>query len=120
MRAVALIDSGNGLTEPISGKPVCVVEKRLYDGLWGDEESGFRAIPYHSIGKKHGIMQGYLLPGLVLDVDGLRLEFQDVYIAVSREQISAAETGNGETVEMIIHPGLLEKTARGRLHMRHK
>lgn len=114
MRAAALIDSGNGLTEPISGKPVCVVEKKLYDGLWGDEESGFRAIPYHSIGKRHGVMQGYLLPELVLDVGGMRLEFQDVYVAVSREQISGTEADGGETIEMIINPRLLEETGRGR------
>lgn len=118
MTAAALIDSGNGLTEPISGKPVCVVDEKLYDGLWGDEESGYRVIPYHSIGKKHGIMQGYLLPGLTLDVDGLRLDFKDVYVAVSKERISGAEAGGGEAIEIIINPRLLEKTGSGRLRRR--
>lgn len=118
MTAAALIDSGNSLTEPVSGKPVCVVDKRLYDGLWGDEEIGYRVIPYHSIGKKHGIMQGYLLPKLAVDVDGVRVEFKDVYVAVSKEQISGTEAGCGETIEIIINPGLLEKKERRRLRKR--
>lgn len=118
MTAVALIDSGNSLTEPVSGKPVCVVDERLYDGLWEDGELGYRVIPYHSIGKKHGIMQGYLLPALVIDVDGMKLEFRDVYVAVSRERISGTETGGGETVEIIINPRLLDKSGRGRSRWR--
>lgn len=112
--AAALIDSGNSLTEPVSGKPVCVVDEKLYDSLRGDDESGCRVIPYHSIGKKHGIMQGYLLPKFVIDVDGMRLEFQDVYVAVSKERISGTETGDGENVEIIINPRLLEEKGRGR------
>ncbi len=118
MTAAALIDSGNGLTEPVSGKPVCVADKRLYEGLWGDGEPGCRVIPYHSIGKKNGIMLGYLLPRLAVDVDGMRLEFRDVYVAVSGEQISGAEAGGGEAVEIIINPRLFDKTERGRLRRR--
>lgn len=116
--AAALIDSGNSLTEPISGKPVCVVDQRLYEGLWGEGEAPCRVIPYHSIGKKHGIMRGYLLPKLGVDVDGMRLEFQDVYVAVSGEQISDRAAEGGESVEMIINPRLLEKAGRDKLQRR--
>lgn len=116
--AAALIDSGNGLTEPVSGKPVCVIDKRLYDGLWGEEEALYRAIPYHSVGKKNGIMQGYLLPKLAVDMDGMRLEFQNVYVAVSGERISGAEADGGENVEIIINPRLFEKTKKNRLRKR--
>ena len=115
MDAAALIDSGNGLTEPVSGKPVCVVDERLYEGLWGDEESGYRVIPYHSIDKKHGIMQGYLLPMLVIDLDGMSFKFRDIYIAVSRERISDTGAGSGDAVDMIINPRLFDENERGRL-----
>lgn len=110
--AAALIDSGNSLIEPISGKPVCVVGKALFDRLWGEDTEGFRVIPYHSIGRKKGIMPGYLLPVLKLEMDGIRLEFEDVYIAVSDEEISQASDAGAESVEIIINPGLLDKSQK--------
>lgn len=114
LTVAALVDSGNSLTEPISGKPVCVVDEKLYSGLWGDEITGYRAIPYHSIGKKRGIMRGYLLPTLLLEVDGMKLKLHDVYVAVSREPISGTGEAEGESVKMIINPGLLAGSGTGK------
>lgn len=114
LTVAALVDSGNSLTEPVSGKPVCVVDEKLYSGLWGDELTGYRAIPYHSIGKKRGIMRGYLLPTLLLEVDGIKLKLQDVYVAVSREPISGTGEAEGESVKMIINPGLLAGSDTGK------
>lgn len=88
VEATALVDSGNSLTEPISGKPVSIVERKLFDSLWEKTPEGFRAIPYHSVGKKRGIMPGFLLPGLRLEIEGMTYIFNDVYIAVSEEEIS--------------------------------
>lgn len=113
VETVALIDSGNGLTEPISGKPVCVVDQELYDSLWDGEDIGFRAIPYHSIGKKRGIMRGYLLSRLLLEVDGMSLEFRDVYMAVGGERISGEEEDGQGDVKMIVNPRLIEEKGRG-------
>jgi len=109
MTVHALVDSGNSLVEPVSGKPVCVVEQEVFDTLWPEAPDGFRAIPYHSIGKKRGILPGYLLPRLQLELDGMVLEFNDVYIAVSNEEISEAESAGAESVKMIINPGLFAK-----------
>jgi len=103
----ALIDSGNSLTEPVSGKPVSVVEEGVFQELWKDSIQGFRAIPYHSIGKSRGIMAGYLLPELCLEIDGIKKEFRDVYIAVSDEEIRPARDAGKESVKMIINPMLL-------------
>ena len=63
----------------------------------------------HSIGRKKGIMPGYLLPVLKLEMDGIRLEFEDVYIAVSDEEVSRTDGAEVESVEIIINPGLFEK-----------
>ena len=79
----ALVDSGNSLTEPISGKPVCVVEEKIVRGLWGKSMKGFRAIPFHSVGQNHGILEGYLLPGLSLEMNGVRKELKDVKMIVN-------------------------------------
>ena len=112
-RAVALIDSGNSLFEPISGRPVCVVEREVFDELWERDEEGFRAVPYHSIGKRHGILPGYLLPELVLETGGMEYRFTDVYVAVSHEKISAEDSAGTESVNMVINPRLFAEPKRG-------
>lgn len=112
LTVTALIDSGNSLVEPVSGKPVSVVEEQVFRRLWGDGEQLYRAVPFHSIGKKRGILKGYLLPELRLELRGLRKEFQNVYIAVSPEAISAPGEYGEEPVRMIVNPRLLEEKHR--------
>ena len=111
--AAALIDSGNSLTEPVSGKPVCIVDRTLFDRLWDKSPDAFRAIPYHSIGKRRGIMPGFLLPGLQLEIEGMTYVFNDVYVAVSEEAISETGSIGAESVNMIINPGLFAKSVAG-------
>lgn len=113
MKVEALVDSGNSLVEPISGKPVCVVDRKVYETLWGGEAEGFRVIPYHSIGKKRGILPGYLLPRLELELEGLERIFENVYIAVSSGEISGMKDAGAESVKMIINPGLLAGRSGG-------
>lgn len=108
IRVRALLDSGNGLFEPISGKPVSVVEEKVFQNLWGTTAQGYRAIPYHSIGRKHGILKGYLLPELRLETDGVCKVVRDVYVAVSPEEISAQDSPDAEAVKMIINPRILK------------
>lgn len=110
----ALIDSGNSLYEPVSGKPVCVVDEEVFRALWGEEDSLFRAIPYHSIGKKSGIMRGFLLPGLQLEVDGMRFSFREVYIAVGDQRISGGEGADAESIKMIVNPELFAGRRKGK------
>ncbi len=115
MMARALIDSGNSLVEPVSGRPVCIVDRALFDSLWGSGGKGFRVIPYHSIGRRKGILPGYLLPGLQLEMEDMKYVFTDVYIAVSEEMISGTGDTGAESVNMIINPGIFtEKGGRRR------
>lgn len=110
----ALIDSGNSLVEPISGKPVCVVDEEIFQSLWESGGQLFRAVPYHSIGKKRGILEGYLLPELHVELDGMRKVFHEVYIAVSPETISAADVPEAESIKMIMNPRILLEAKRGK------
>ncbi len=110
----ALVDSGNSLVEPISGKPVCVLDRAVFEALFKGGGRGFRAIPYASIGKKKGILPGYLLSGLQLEADGMRAFFKDVYIAVSNEELSGGEGACAESVKMIVNPGLLAGNRKGK------
>lgn len=106
MTVAALMDSGNSLIEPISGKPVSIIEKNIFQSLWKEEVSGYRAIPYHSIGKKRGILQGYLLQELLIEVDGEVKSCREVYVAVS-EELCSEGSGSGH-VKMILNPALLQ------------
>ena len=109
----ALIDSGNSLVEPISGKSVCVVDREVYEELWEENEGGFRAIPYHSIGKRKGILRGYLLSELSVEADGMSFVFHDVYIAVSDGEIQDARNAGVKSVNMIINPMLFSEGKKG-------
>lgn len=96
----AILDSGNSLIEPISGKAVSVIDREVYLALWGTGERPFRVVPYHSIGKKHGLMEGYLLPELVVEIGGVSKRLSEVYVAVSEESGKIA---------MIINPAILNQ-----------
>lgn len=98
---------GNSLIEPISGKPVSVIEHSLVTKLWEEEPRIFRAIPYHSIGKRHGILKGYLLPELRIERNGVTKICRDVYIAVCEEYLMSEENED-VSVKMILNPRLFE------------
>lgn len=86
IRVNALVDTGNSLVEPISGKPVSLLDKNVFDSLFALESpTSFRAIPYHSVGKENGILQGFLLPKMEVEWEGIHREFQNVYIGVCPE-----------------------------------
>lgn len=104
----ALIDSGNGLIEPVSGKPVCILEKNIFKGLWlGGQPEGFRVIPYHSVGKRSGILYGYLIPELIINKEGMLISCKNIYVGVVEEKL-ASEGGYC----MILNPLLLQEKYR--------
>lgn len=109
MTVTALLDTGNSLTEPISGKPVSVVDADILKGLWEEEPKFYRVIPYHSVGKKRGILKGYLLPELRIDLGGVEKVCKDTYIAVCEEYLSEENEEGSVPVKMILNPELLER-----------
>lgn len=110
----AFVDSGNSLVEPISKKPVCIVDGDALKESNILEMKCFRAIPYHSVGK-NGLLPGYLLPLMRVQKDGMIYEFRDVYIAVSANGIFKKECTGEESVKMIMNPALFgEREPRGR------
>jgi len=111
-RVTALIDSGNSLVEPISGKAVCLINQEVFECLWEENPPGFRVIPYHSVGRKRGILPGYLLEELEIDYEGMLLRFQKVYVAVSQEEISS-ERG-AQSIKIIINPMLFREKRNGK------
>ncbi|MBE5867564.1 MAG: hypothetical protein E7293_01185 [Lachnospiraceae bacterium] len=99
----ALVDTGNHLTEPISGKPVSVVAPQVMERLWPEGVPEFyRAVPYHSVGCAHGILKGYEIPEMKIEAEGVLSTLHHVYLGVGEHKISA-----GDNYEMILHPKLM-------------
>lgn len=106
MKVAALIDSGNSLMEPISGKPVSIIDAGVWKGFGREESCLYRAIPYTSIGKKRGILKGYLLREIQIEVNGIVKSCKDVYVAVSEDKVW--EDDSERAVKMILNPTLLD------------
>ena len=100
----ALIDTGNSLVEPISGKPVAVLDKMVFEQLLGENKPEcYRVIPFHSIGKKSGWLPGYLLERILVETEGFTKEYREIYVGISEEIISETNT-----YKMILNPRIFE------------
>ncbi|MDO4521999.1 MAG: sigma-E processing peptidase SpoIIGA [Eubacteriales bacterium] len=115
-----LLDSGNHLRQPGTGRAVQIIEMKELQGLLTDEEwreldgmvhfsivespSGmFTYIPYHSIGRARGLMP-------LMKVDDMRIRHGEqawntgeTLVAVTRTAISS-----GGEYQMILHPQILK------------
>lgn len=53
----AFVDTGNGLSDPLTREPVCILGKRRAEELLGDgEDLTLRYIPYCSVGERDGVI----------------------------------------------------------------
>lgn len=105
----ALIDSGNSLYDPISQRPVCVVEKAALEGkIPLDIPEKFRLIPYHSLGKKHGIMQAVEIEKLKVKKEGQELVIEKALLGLYENKVTQSGA-----YQMILHPALLENRRNG-------
>lgn len=99
-----LVDTGNSLTEPISGRPVAVLEQRVWEQLYSEQPpSGMRVIPYHSVGKPAGILTGYPVKDMEVEIGGIRQKCREIYVAIWQERLS--ESG---AYEILLQPAMLE------------
>ena len=100
----ALLDTGNHLSEPISGAPVCIISEtaaEAFQNCFVPER--YHAIPYRSIGRKKGILDAYELPELVIEDTYREIICKRVIIAICNTGIS-----KDSVYQMILHPGLIE------------
>lgn len=101
----ALVDTGNSLYEPIGGKPVSVLEREAVGSLFfPSKPEVFRAIPFHSIGKEHGILEGYQLTELIIRGQYETIRVEKPMIGLFDKSIS-----NNGAYQMILHPALTKK-----------
>lgn len=120
VRLRGLLDSGNRLVQPVTAKPVHIVDyeriKELLDereqrellGLLNMEADGgasgkFTYIPYHAIGNSEGVLPALTLDGITVKHGENVWSTKGALAAVSREAVSS-----GGEYQMILHPRILE------------
>ena len=114
----AKIDTGNYLKEPVSGKPVSIIEKEEAYRAWGDLyrehiiDSRLRAVPYSSVGNAHGTMIAVRCDSMVIDrgagVSPDRyIYLQNVYIGLY-DGIFASD-GEEERYTLLLQPSLIDE-----------
>lgn len=74
----ALIDTGNRLTEPLSGQPVLIANANLLRGVL--PQTGYRQVAYGSIGGK-GLLHCFRPDRVYISFQGHRLRAPDTWIA---------------------------------------
>lgn len=120
----ALLDTGNSLTDPLTGKPVIVAElnslKVLFDDTVNDiflkfqsddmklipfmmehmqAHDNFRLIPFSSLGKENGLLLAFVPDAVELVTEGKNIT--DVLIGVYTKNLSKTQD-----YKALLHPGL--------------
>ena len=99
-RLQAMVDSGNCLREPITGRPVILIDEkgRKACGFCAEKEpTKLTLIPYEAVGVKKGLLQGVRL-------DGARFEGRELGSVVL-----AAYEGRFPGFEVLLHQDILEE-----------
>lgn len=95
-----LVDSGNSLYEPYGRRPVSILEKRAVETLLERVPAEKQyLVPFHSIGKTHGLLAAVEVPQIEVEKGEERCVFRKVVVALSEEKA----TGKGN-YQMILHP----------------
>lgn len=102
----ALMDTGNSLREPISGRPVAVLDEAVAERLQEIRRpEKLKIIPYRSVGKSNGIMEGYEVPEVMICDEEEQLRWQKVIVAISKTKVST----DGR-YQMILHPDMCNES----------
>ncbi len=105
----ALVDTGNCLKEPISNKPVCILEKSCFDSIGIENPESIRVVPFRSVGCRHGMLLAYLMEELHIRTLAGKIVCRDVYVSVCEEILSSQKD-----YRMLLHPKLLDGKTRDR------
>ena len=93
-------DSGNSLYEPYKRRPVSILERKAAKELVERVPQDKRyLVPFHSVGKKSGLLNAVELPRMEVEEQGQRKVFPKVVVALSDEELT--ERGN---YQVILHP----------------
>ena len=81
------MDSGNGLLESISKKPVLLAEEKWLFQTIKKEEVFCRPVLYKSVGKTKGILYAYCMDELIIYGEKESYKYDKVWIGICREEL---------------------------------
>lgn len=97
-----MIDTGNRLKEPLTGRPVSIVDAapalRLLGETW-EERRGFYLIPYHSIGTGKGWLRAVTIDCMTVELSEGTAVIKRPILAIYDGKVSA-----GGAFQLILHP----------------
>lgn len=79
------LDSGNGLIESISKKPVLVASEVWLFGIFQKEDFLMRPVVYQSVGKRKGMLYAYCFDELVIYGEKRTYTYEKVWIGVCED-----------------------------------
>lgn len=81
------MDSGNGLVESFSGKPVLIADSKWLFEKFHKDEFMCRPIIYVSVGKQKGMLYAYCFDKLIIYGEAKAYTYEKVWIGVCREEL---------------------------------
>ena len=106
--ATALIDTGNKLYDPFFHKPVILVDGKMMKEMLAyckrECPERMHYIPFHSVGKEHGMLEGIMFDKVSIQWQDKMLQFPFVIAAATRENLY-----EGKEYQVIFHCGLFEE-----------
>lgn len=104
LQVQALFDTGNYLQEPISKKPVSVMERRMLEPWLEEKVEGRIYIPYRSVGKAEGILEAVQLDKIHI------LGEKEIWIGKPIVAMSEEILSETEDYQLILNPNLCDIT----------
>lgn len=107
IECTGLWDTGNSLYDPLSGKPVLIIEKNEVTkyGIHIKKEQ-YRIIPYHSLGTRQGILEAFIAD----EVQIFTMNGEKCDEAIEREKVMVGvyegKLSQDGAFQMILHPGM--------------
>lgn len=99
----ALLDTGNMLKEPYTGRNVCIIEENVYNRLTKEadikSQKGYMIIPFKSLGEENGVIEAFKIEAFELIKDGSKYIKENIILGVYKGKLSS-----GGEYEMIINP----------------
>jgi stage II sporulation protein GA (sporulation sigma-E factor processing peptidase) len=103
VKVEALIDTGNSLRDAVTDQPVCIIDRSAAIELFEANALGkVRYIPYHSIGKKEGIMPLVTLDYMCILKNHMQ-RIEKPLVAICEDEMTE------DKYRMILNPDILQK-----------
>ena len=98
-----LVDTGNGLRDPSTKRPVCVAEYEACMEIF-EKVDNIHYVPFQAVGTKEGLLPAVIIDRMELEQGERKITVKRPMIAICRQSLSA----DGR-YQMLIHPEALRE-----------